>query len=303
MPDDEDHIRQFMPVLRRIIILVAVLTAIPVVMWTITAFVRTYVGPPKTPTFQRTADAMPASSTADAAAPGDNGTTGSTPTAPSPILEAKEGATDADANALPSDANAATPPAMGAMSAVPANAAPPNNNPASADSASPATAAPIPAPPPAAMVQTDGAAKVAAPTNTAAPPTSPATADAAELPASNPPAYASPSQSPDDGVQVAAQPPAPTDWPTASAPAVASLPEGVPILGPVPLPHKRPKTSVLAQGPIPLPMPRPEVAGPGAPQAAPTPFDWLQHIFHPASGASAAPPPAEDNDGYVDTPH
>jgi hypothetical protein len=51
MRDDED-IRQYMPVLRRLIILVAVITAIPVVMWTITSVVRTYVGPPKLPTFR-----------------------------------------------------------------------------------------------------------------------------------------------------------------------------------------------------------------------------------------------------------
>jgi hypothetical protein len=51
MREDED-IRQYMPVLRRLIILVAVITAIPVVMWTITAVVRTYVGPPRLPTFR-----------------------------------------------------------------------------------------------------------------------------------------------------------------------------------------------------------------------------------------------------------
>ena len=54
MREDDDHIRQFMPVLRRIIILVAVLTAIPVAMWTITAFVRTYIGPPTAPNYQPT---------------------------------------------------------------------------------------------------------------------------------------------------------------------------------------------------------------------------------------------------------
>ncbi len=50
--DEEDDFRHYMPVLRRIVIVVAVLTAVPVVMWTITAYVRTYVGPPKLPTFQ-----------------------------------------------------------------------------------------------------------------------------------------------------------------------------------------------------------------------------------------------------------
>lgn len=52
MRDDEDNIRQYLPVLRRIIILVAVLTAIPVVMWTITAFVRSHVHPPQPPALQ-----------------------------------------------------------------------------------------------------------------------------------------------------------------------------------------------------------------------------------------------------------
>jgi len=43
----------YTPVLQRIIILVAVIIAVPVVLWTITSFVRTYVGPPQVPTFQR----------------------------------------------------------------------------------------------------------------------------------------------------------------------------------------------------------------------------------------------------------
>ena len=49
---DDDNIRLYTPVLQRIIILVAVIIAVPVVMWTITAFVRTYVAPPKVPIFQ-----------------------------------------------------------------------------------------------------------------------------------------------------------------------------------------------------------------------------------------------------------
>ncbi len=49
MREDDDEFRHYVPLLRRIIILVAVITAVPVVLWTITAFVRTYVGPPKDP--------------------------------------------------------------------------------------------------------------------------------------------------------------------------------------------------------------------------------------------------------------
>lgn len=67
MREDED-IRQYMPVLRRLIILVAVITAIPVVMWTITSVVRTYVGPPKLPTFRPLAAAPAAAGPDEAAA-------------------------------------------------------------------------------------------------------------------------------------------------------------------------------------------------------------------------------------------
>lgn len=64
MSEDEDQNRHYI-VLRRIFIVLAVLTAVPVVMWTITAFVREYVGPPKLPVFHHlatnTASEAPAS--------------------------------------------------------------------------------------------------------------------------------------------------------------------------------------------------------------------------------------------------
>jgi len=50
MREYDDDIRLNTPVLQRIIILVAVIVAVPVMLWTITAFVRTYVGPPRAPT-------------------------------------------------------------------------------------------------------------------------------------------------------------------------------------------------------------------------------------------------------------
>jgi hypothetical protein len=55
MREDDDEFRHYVPLLRRIIILVAVITAVPVVLWTITVFVRTYVGPPRIPTFHQLA--------------------------------------------------------------------------------------------------------------------------------------------------------------------------------------------------------------------------------------------------------
>ena len=56
---DDDNIRLYTPVLQRVIILLAVIIAVPVVMWTITTFVRTYVAPPKAPTFQRMTETQP----------------------------------------------------------------------------------------------------------------------------------------------------------------------------------------------------------------------------------------------------
>ena len=111
---DDDDIRQYMPVLRRLIILVAVITAIPVVMWTITAVVRTYVGPPKLPTFRPMAAAPAAAGPDEAAAspaPDENGKG-----ARQPMLEANSTAGDtvtgstAD-NAANANANAAAAPA------------------------------------------------------------------------------------------------------------------------------------------------------------------------------------------------
>ncbi len=43
----EDQFRHYFPLMRRVIILVAVLTAVPVILWTITVFVSGYFGPPK----------------------------------------------------------------------------------------------------------------------------------------------------------------------------------------------------------------------------------------------------------------
>ena len=55
MRENHDDFRHYVPLLRRIIILVAVIMAVPVILWTITVFVRTYVGPPRLPTFHQLA--------------------------------------------------------------------------------------------------------------------------------------------------------------------------------------------------------------------------------------------------------
>ena len=69
--DDDSNIQHYAPVLRRIIILVAVITAVPVMLWTITAFMHTYIAQPTIPAPRplaaATAVAAPTSPAADTA--------------------------------------------------------------------------------------------------------------------------------------------------------------------------------------------------------------------------------------------
>jgi len=124
MREDEDQFRYYVPLLRRIIILVAVITAIPVILWTITAFVRTYVAPPKVPTFrQMTATA----STAAPPVPDSSGKPGAALQAaapaqsPAPMVEARATATDArdGSPAAAKGALLAEPPADASPAALP----------------------------------------------------------------------------------------------------------------------------------------------------------------------------------------
>ena len=69
--EDDSSIQHYAPVLRRIIILVAVITAVPVMLWTITAFMHTYIAQPTIPAPRplaaATAAVAPTSPAADAA--------------------------------------------------------------------------------------------------------------------------------------------------------------------------------------------------------------------------------------------
>jgi hypothetical protein len=104
MREDEERIRHFVPVLRRTIILVAVLAAIPVAMWTVTAAVRTYVGPPKLPTFRPLAavpvGTAPGEATA-APAPAAETATGSDQTSTAALATVDGGKSNAMAPASP----------------------------------------------------------------------------------------------------------------------------------------------------------------------------------------------------------
>jgi hypothetical protein len=119
--DDYDESRRLAPVWRRIMILLAVIAAVPIILWSITAFVRAYVAPPAVPTFRPiTATAsVPATRAPDPVVPAaparalaaivrntateDN----KLPASPPPIIEAK--ATVSDARGMPPVVDAKLP--------------------------------------------------------------------------------------------------------------------------------------------------------------------------------------------------
>ncbi len=263
MREDEDHFRQSMPVLRRLIILVAVITAIPVAMWTITAMVRTYVGPPKLPTFRPMA-AAPA-------------TVGPNEAAAAPVADGAGKAGKGEQQPLV-DANATTS-AAGGSGGVTADSATPDGN----ANVAPAVAAPSPA--------------ASDTVRTASLPAANAPANAAPNPAGGVTQFANEDQQPPATKWPA--PPA-ANWPRPPAAqqpveAAAAAPDVQPALGNnVPLPRKRPRTFAIAQARgIPLPRPRPDAAGPAAAseEQQPTPIDWLRNLFgqqgqQPAAGPS-----------------
>jgi hypothetical protein len=152
---EDDSLGYYLPVLRRIIILVAVIIAVPVILWTITTFVRTYVGPPRLPTFHQLASTAsinaPSPSTDSEGAPSQDATARS-----GPILEANA-APDAGDSVMPTgstpddrsaDQDSAVPDSSGPTGAL--ASAQPNagayDTSESAASASPPLSGPIPLP-------------------------------------------------------------------------------------------------------------------------------------------------------------
>ena len=246
---DDDNIRLYTPVLQRIIILVAVIIAVPVVMWTITAFVRTYVAPPKVPTFQ------PLSLTPSP--PPDNASAGQQ-TASAPA-DAQSPATQTASNPpQASDANA--PGAAPQVAATPGQP----------DNAQPDNAQPMPAAVAAAPATPDSANQVAAapaashdfawPSPTTSPPT---------IPPGTMASTATPS-----GQDQAAS--------TSSDGASADLPAVAPLTGHIPLPRHRPNVIAMAEPaspaavspPVALPtsaVPLPRARPATAPEATPSP--------------------------------
>jgi hypothetical protein len=147
--DDDSNIQHYAPVLRRIIILVAVITAVPVMLWTITAFMHTYIAQPSIPAPRplATATATPVSPAADAR--GDRMRDSAGNNAAPNVQVASTGALSPAPSAAPA---AAPAPAAITVQAAPAPSVFPNPpfvaqpTPAAPDSANDADALPPPDP-------------------------------------------------------------------------------------------------------------------------------------------------------------
>jgi hypothetical protein len=166
---EDDRFGHVGPLLRRTIVLVAVITAVPVILWTITGFVRNYVGPPRVPTFRQLAASATINAASSAGAgpqavaqlPQDTGGSGPVVEARATVSDARDsvglkGDQTAEANpqgaALANDASGGFPPsplgapaAGGATGALAAVQPTPGGDEGS-DSLSPATPLPGPIP-------------------------------------------------------------------------------------------------------------------------------------------------------------
>jgi hypothetical protein len=238
--EDDDNIRLYAPVLQRVIILAAVIIAVPVMMWTITTFIRNYFERPKAPTFQHmtlsepSQSASPASPLTASLPPPPQAAQPAAQPGPAPLL-ADAARTTSDGPATPPDASQGSLKAPLAPPAGPSSAG--------------ATAAPAPIPPVAAPAAI--ASPKAPATPTPAPPAGVAPRIAANAPGAaaaaptdrglawpNPNGESAPSFG-------AASPQPPVTTETASAEA---LPASEPIKGRVPLPRLRPGEAVAAMG-------------------------------------------------------
>ena len=295
MREHDDRIRLYTPILQRVIVLVAVIIAVPVVLWTITAFVRAYIGPPPLPTFRPMAavPAPPAAPNVQVAI--QTASTAITTDARASLLEIKKpsdpamgaavGAAVAPAGNTPALASAPPPPIPAQIAAVPP---PPfaaaNPNSGASTSKMPATVA---APPgiapaniapasiaPAANISPANVAQPAAPAPAATSPSSPAmSAPAMAWPS---PTAFNPSSQPNDTVASAEQATVVDDADTLAA--------GMVLRGKIPLPPHRPKmvanmapttnvklatAAMPVSGPTPSSVPLPRARPASAPEPAP----------------------------------
>lgn len=273
---DAENVRLYTPVLQRVIILAGVIIAVPVVMWTITTFVRSYVARPRLPALEHVAStsaSVPVAATASAPA-------SPTPTNQSSLRSDATAARDAANSPADIQKGAANPaPLPGSL---PASAAATNTAAAPletrpAETTSSLTAAPAAAAPgdgantAAPTASLPGISAAPRPTDNAAPSGAPNSADRGlawpNPNTANPPDFAASRLPP----PASTPPPAPAAR-MASAEIVSA---DAPIRGAVPLPRQRPgilavaATTPASGGGVPMPRVRPT----GAPAQAASTLD------------------------------
>jgi len=290
--EDDDNIRLYAPVLQRVIILAAVIIAVPVMMWTITTFIRSYVERPKAPTFQHLTLTEPSQSpppasplTASLPPPPQ-----ATQPAPAPLL-ADTARTASDGPASPPKGPPAPQSGAGAGAGPPPGAgASPSPPPTPTVAGSPASSAPAA---PAAIASPNAPAP---PTPTAGPPPRVAAnaSGAAVAPASADRGLAWPNSNTDSAPSFGAAPPRPpatTETATAEA-----LPTPEPIKGRIPLPRHRPGVlTMAAMGPA---TGGPETAGAATGSIAPGRPVPLPRIRPADAPADTSPVPNSSPYGY-----
>jgi len=247
---DDDPFGRYVPLLRRVIIFVAVLAAIPVVLWTITVAVRSYVATPRAPTYRSAALPAPTQ--------GADGVARPEPMTRPPAATVSPSTTPDTVSAIV-EARATTMDARGVSPAVKG----PNATDRTADSD--LTAQPDTPP------RTEAVTPAMSATPTTPGDADPKIPDVWSRPAA--PSGAAPLL----GVRAAQQqPPATTtDWPAEATPA------SPPLTGPIPLPRRRPTLLAMAQQGIPMPRPRPGGSAAAAPEPENNgPVEWLRNLLH-----------------------
>jgi len=261
---EDDSIRLYKRVLQRVSILAAVVIAVPVLMWAITTFVRSYVARPKVPLVEHVA-----STSAPARIP-----LLAAPPRPAPV------AADQSTSPRGDDATASEVNPTGEINRGPLNAASlPDTNPSpigatgSADSSPQAASMQTPSPAIPGPAATGDAATGTNPTGTAPASLLRQTPRASDKVASSGPsssdrgiAWPNPNAtSPPDFAAPRLAPSSPP--PVTRTAATETLPAEEPLRGPVPLPRQRPSIFAMAAtmasktaaggGPVPLPRVRP----------------------------------------------
>jgi hypothetical protein len=243
MHDDDSRFQRFVPLLRRVIILLAVLAATPVVLWMITAFVRTYVGPPRVPAPRQIASTAPMAAPATAAP--STADTDQAAAAPAQAKIADIATSTTDVTATTSDAP------KGSLL---------GDRPSDSSANAPAGIATI------------------APASTLSPPSQMSAAPASQGNA----APTAPSPAPSTMTAEASPPPAVTDQQPEVMPPAPPLTGKIPLPRRRPHGLGETDTTRLAQGAVPVPRPRPDAAGPASSSDTGNsgPLDFLQNIFH-----------------------